>query len=63
VLLLVYLNNNIETTNLCKTELLGVNTSKADLLPCFGTVSPASSIHNTLKLLQLNQGNSQFSLV
>jgi hypothetical protein len=60
---IVYLDDNVEPTYLCKTELLSLDTSKSDFLPCFSTISLASSIHSTLELLQVNQGNSQLGPV
>uniref|UniRef100_A0A1I7SU87 Secreted protein n=1 Tax=Bursaphelenchus xylophilus TaxID=6326 RepID=A0A1I7SU87_BURXY len=32
----VSMNNNMKTTDLSQPEFLLINTSKADLLPCFG---------------------------
>uniref|UniRef100_A0A7C9CZ54 Uncharacterized protein n=1 Tax=Opuntia streptacantha TaxID=393608 RepID=A0A7C9CZ54_OPUST len=54
----IHLYDYIETTYLGQSKFLSINTSKADFLPCFCTVSLAGRINSTLELFQLNKCNS-----
>merc|ERR1712064_45276 len=63
LLQLISMNNNVQSTHLCQSELLIFNTSETNLLPGSGAVGLPGSINSSLILLQMNQGDGQLGVV
>ncbi|KAH3667460.1 hypothetical protein OGAPHI_003109 [Ogataea philodendri] len=57
------MNNQVQTTHLCKLELLVFNTSLVDLFPNGNIGSLSSTVNSRLVVLQVNQGGSKLGVV
>jgi hypothetical protein len=56
-------NNQVQTTNLSKSELLFVNTGSVNLLPDLDVVCLAGTLNSSLVVLEMNQGGGKLGPV
>lgn len=57
------IHNQVQTTNLGKSELLLVNTSSIDLLPDLDVVCLTGTFNSSLVILEMNQGGRKLGPV
>jgi hypothetical protein len=56
-------NNQVQTTNLSKSELLFINTGGVNLLPDLDVICLAGTLNSSLVVLEMNQGGGKLGPV